>query len=46
MNKKVLATAIIGTGAFSTIFAHQAEAATTHTVKSENHYGLFQIAMV
>ena len=47
MNKKVLATAIIGTGALSTIFAHQAEAATTHTVRSgeslwsiSNRYGI------
>ncbi|PNZ67477.1 LysM peptidoglycan-binding domain-containing protein [Staphylococcus croceilyticus] len=35
MNKKYLATAIIGTGALSsTFFGHQAEASTTHTVRS------------
>ena len=32
MNKKILATAVLGTGALSTLFAHQAEASTTHTV--------------
>ncbi|UDI79166.1 LysM peptidoglycan-binding domain-containing protein [Staphylococcus taiwanensis] len=47
MNKKILATAVIGTGALSTLFAHQAEASTTHTVRSgeslwsiSNHYGI------
>ena len=46
MNKKILATAVLGTGALSTLFAHQAEASTTHTVRSGEslctispHYG-------
>ncbi|MCE5090800.1 LysM peptidoglycan-binding domain-containing protein [Staphylococcus devriesei] len=34
MKKKLLATAIVGTGACSVLFAHQAEASTTHTVRS------------
>ena len=47
MNKKILATAVLGTGALSTLFAHQAEASTTHTVRSgeslwsiSHHYGI------
>ena len=46
MNKN-LATAVLGTGALSTLFAHQAEASTTHTVRSgeslwsiSHHYGI------